>query len=104
MHRLHAAMSSSVSPPIKQPEGAAEIAGAGLRHHVLGDAARHDASLVEHEQIVVGLDLVEQMRCPQHADIVGAGKLMDVPHDGAARRHVEADGRLVEQQQLRAVQ
>src|SRR6185437_16819516 len=88
----------------QQPECSAEIAGTGLRHHVLGGAARHDASFVEHEQIVVRLDFVEQMRCPQHADIVGAGKLMDMPHDGAAGRHVEADGRLVEEQKLRAMQ
>src|SRR5262245_43979826 len=41
---------------------------------------------------------------PQHADIVGAGKLMDMPHDCRAGRHVEADGRLIEKQELRAMQ
>jgi hypothetical protein len=44
------------------------------------------------------------MRGPKHADIVGAGKLMNMLHDGGAGRNVEADGRLVQEQKLRAVQ
>ena len=70
----------------------------------LATPARHDLPAIDHQQIVVGLHLVEQMRRPQHADIVGARQLMHVAHDGPPRRVVEPDGRLVEQKQLRAMQ
>src|SRR5690606_39844088 len=56
------------------------------------------------DEIVVRLDLIEQMSRPQHADIVRARQLVDMPHDSRARRVVQANGRFVQQKQLRAMQ
>ena len=72
MHGVHAATSSSRLAADEQPEGAAEILGAGLGHHVLGGAARDDLAAIDDQEVVIGLDLVEQMRGPQHADIVAS--------------------------------
>ena len=104
VQQVHAATSSSVSPPIKSRKAPPRSLAPVSATTSLVVASRHDRPAIEHEQVVVRLDLVEQMRGPQHADIVGARKLMDVVHDGRTGRHIEADGGLVEQQQLRAVQ
>ena len=49
-------------------------------------------------------DLVDQMRRPQHRDVVLAHQPAHMLEDVGARLDVEPDGRLVEQQQARAVQ
>ena len=60
--------------------------------------------LVQQHDAVVGGDLVDQVRRPQHADAVFPN---EPAHDGKhalARGDIEADGRLVEQQAGRIVQ
>ena len=71
-----------------------------LRHRP-GEA---HASLVQQHDLVVGGDLVDQVRRPQHADAVFADEPADDRKHALARRDVEADCGLVEQQAGRIVQ
>ena len=59
---------------------------------------------MEHDHLVLGRDLVDQMSRPEHADVLLGAQPADVLDDRLARADVEADGRLVEQQELRPVQ
>ena len=75
----------------------------------LGDDARdltvcENPALMQHHEIVAGHDLVEQMRGPQHADALLGDQPPHMAEDIGARLDVEADGRLVEQQQTRPMQ
>src|ERR1700748_596750 len=67
-------------------------------------AMREDLALMQDDEIVARLDLVEQMRRPEHADALFGDELADMAEDIGARLDVEADGGLVEQQQPRPVQ
>lgn len=58
---------------------------------------------MEHDHLVAGGHLVDQMGRPEHADAVLDAETTDVLEDRLARADVEADGRLVEQQELRPV-
>ncbi len=59
---------------------------------------------MQHDHAVVVRDLVDQVGGPEHRDPVLARQAVDVGDDGLAGRHVQAHGRLVEQQQPRPVQ
>ena len=59
---------------------------------------------MQHDKFVVGDDLVEQMGRPQHADALLSGQTPDMAEDVGACLDVEADCRLVEQQQARPMQ
>ncbi len=61
-------------------------------------------SLVQQHDLVVGGDLVDQVRRPQHADAVFANERADDREHALARRDVETDCSLVEQQAGRIVQ
>lgn len=63
----------------------------------------HLAFVQKHERIVV-LDLVHQMRRPERGDAALAAKGADMGEDRAAGRKIEADGRLVQKQELRLVE
>ena len=63
-----------------------------------------DAPLVQQHEAVVGRDLVDEVRRPQHAEALLGDEAAHDLHDALARGDVEADGRLVEQQQARVVQ
>ena len=82
----------------------ADAGAAGRRVDVADAAGGADAAAVKHDHLVIRRDLVDQMRRPQHGDAVVAGERMHVLDQTPAGRHVEADGRLVQQQQRRAVQ
>ena len=69
-----------------------------------GRRGRQHPAAVQHHDRVGGVDLVEQVRRPEHADAGTRRQLAHDAHDLAARLHVEPDRRLVEQQQPRAVQ
>src|ERR1700759_1543929 len=67
-------------------------------------AMREDLALMQDDEIVARLDLVEQMRRPQHADALFGDELPDTPEDIGPGLAVEPDGRLIEQQQPRPMQ
>ena len=81
-----------------------DIAAAGVGDDPRDFALGQDPALMQDDEIIVRPDLVEQMRRPQHAYSLFGNELADVVEDIGARLDVEADGRLVEQQQARAVQ
>src|SRR4051812_33752988 len=59
---------------------------------------------VQDHQLVARRDLVEQMRGPEHADALFGNQPPHMTENVGARLDVEADRRLVEQQQARPVQ
>src|SRR6185436_7670336 len=81
-----------------------DIAAASIGDHPRHLALGQHPALMQDDEIIVRTDLVEQMRRPQHAYSLFGNELADVVEDVGARLDVEADGRLVEQQQARAVQ
>ena len=81
-----------------------DIVGAGFSDDARNRAVREHASLMQHYEIVAGLDLVEQMRRPEHADALLRHQLANVVENIGAGLYVEPDGRLVEQQQARPMQ
>src|SRR5216683_2029748 len=60
---------------------------------------RENPALVQYHEVIAGDDLVEQMGGPQHADALFGDQLADMAEDIGARLDVEADRRLVKQQQ-----
>ena len=85
-------------------ERGVDVVGAGVGDEPRDRAVRQHPPLMQHHEVVAGHDLVEQMRGPQHADALLGDELPDVAEDIGAGLDVEADGRLVEQQQARAMQ
>src|SRR5258708_19862772 len=65
---------------------------------------RENPTLVQYYEVIAGDDLVEQMGGPQHADALFGDQLADMAEDIGARLDVEADRRLVKQQQARTMQ
>ena len=61
-------------------------------------------ALMQHHDMVAVIDLIDQMRRPEYADAFGFSPAGGSCQDAGARLDVEPDGRLVEQQQRRAVQ
>src|SRR5712664_1816056 len=65
---------------------------------------RENPALMQYHEVIAGDDLVEQMGGPQHADALFGDQPADMAEDIGARLDVEADRRLVKQQQARAMQ
>ena len=103
MHGVHAAASSSASPPMRSLKAPPRSWRRSRPRRPCG-AARDDLAAIDDQEVVIGLDLVEQMCGPQHADIVALGKLMHMADDGSPRRMIEPDGGLIEEEQFRTVQ
>ena len=72
--------------------------GSGRGDDVRDFAMSQHASLMQHHEVIVGRDFVEQMRRPEHADALLGDQLAHVAQNVGPRLDVEADGRLVEQQ------
>src|SRR4051812_17560599 len=81
-----------------------QIIRLGLRDNALNRTACKNPALVQNHQVVAGYDLVEQMRSPQHADTLLGDQPPHMTEDIGARLDIEADGRLVQQQETRPVQ
>ena len=67
-------------------------------------ALRQHAALVQHHDVVVVSGFVDQMRRPEHADALRGREPPNMLENVGARFDVEADRRLVEQQQPWAMQ
>src|SRR6266481_5125093 len=65
---------------------------------------RENLALMQYHEVIAGDDLVEQMGGPQHADALFGDQLADMAENIGSRLDVEADRRLVKQQQARTVQ
>ncbi len=76
--------------------------GSGVSNDIPDWAMRKDPALMQDHEVIAGHDLVEQMRCPKYADALLRNQLADVVEDVGAGLDVEANGRLVKQQQPRA--
>jgi hypothetical protein len=64
----------------------------------------HDAPLPDHHDAVAQADQLGELRGHHQCAAAGGRELADLPVDLRARLHVDAAGRLVEQQHLAAVQ
>src|ERR1700704_1918803 len=64
-----------------------------------GSAVIENLALVQDDDIVAGFDLVDQMRCPKHADALARDKAPHMLENIRAGLDIEAGGRLVKQQQ-----
>jgi hypothetical protein len=81
-----------------------QIVRLGLRDNAFDQTACENPALMQNYQVVAGYDLVEQMRSPQHADALLGYQPPHMTEDIGARLDVEANRRLVQQQQTRPVQ
>ena len=63
-----------------------------------------DLALMQDDNIVAGLDLVDQMGCPKHANALARDKAPHMLEDVRAGLDIETGGRLVKQQHARAMQ
>src|SRR5918998_6121934 len=84
------------------PEGRFQRAAAPGRD-LAGLALGDDASTMQHGHGVVGLNLIEKVRRPQGREILVPDQGADGRRDAGAALEVEADGRLVEQEEPWAV-
>src|SRR2546421_11750389 len=62
-----------------------------------GGAVIENLALMQDDDIVAGLDLVDQMRCPKHANALARDKAPDMLEDVRAGLDIEAGGPLVNQ-------
>src|SRR6266699_6063719 len=85
-------------------EGGVEIGRSRIGNDAPGLALRQHPALMQNNEVVAECDLVEQVRGPQYADALLGNQLPDMIEDIGAGLDVEADGRLVQQQQARAMQ
>src|SRR3954464_8792119 len=81
-----------------------QIVRLGLRDNTRDQAACENPALMQNHEVVAGTDLVKQMRSPQHANALLGHQPPYVTEDIGARLDIEADRRLVKQQQARPVQ
>jgi hypothetical protein len=79
-------------------ERRADIRRARARDEIAGNSLGEHAAAMQDYEIIAGLDLVDQVRCPQNADIFLGDELPHISDDALARIHIEPDGRLVEEQ------
>ena len=89
------------APPVRRQEGVRESSGAGDPG---GGAGGEDFAAVQDVDGVVGQDLLDQVGGPEDAHAFLGGERVQVGDDVAARGDVEADGRLVAEQQPGRVQ
>ena len=59
---------------------------------------------MQHDNRIVGCDLIEQVGCPQHGDATLADQRANMAQDGGARRDIQPDRRFVQHQNARAMQ
>src|SRR5712691_6538254 len=69
------------------------VIGSGVGYDAYDRAMRKHSPLMQHHEIVIGPDFVEQMRRPQHADPLLRHQLPHVVEDVGAGLDVEPDGR-----------
>src|SRR5215472_14381188 len=85
-------------------EGRVDVMCAGFRNDARHLAACKDLPLMQNDKIVAGVNLVEQMRRPQHADAIFGDELPHVAENIGPDLDVEPDGWLIKQQQPWSVQ
>ncbi len=96
--------SSSPAPPVSRVKAAPIEFGAGRRDDRVGAVVGEHAPLVQHDDLVVGTDLVDEMRGPQHADAILRHEAAGQRQNVGPRLDVEPRGRLVEQHEAGFVQ
>jgi hypothetical protein len=61
-----------------------------------GMSRRYQAPLVQNQQVILFLDLIEQMRGPEHADAVFAAQAAHVAIERQTTGRIEADAGFIE--------
>src|SRR3954447_19456851 len=81
-----------------------QVACSGLVDNVRDLAVRKGPALMQNHKFVVGDDLVKEVGRPQHANALLIGETPDMVENVSSRFYIEADCRLVQQQQARSMQ
>ena len=68
-----------------------------LQAQGVGGTACYQAALMQNQQVIAGLDLVQQVGGPQHAELLLAAQPPHVLVEGQAAGRVEADTGFVKQ-------
>ena len=76
-----------------------QVARLCLFNHKGGRTVRTYLALMENDEVVARCDFIEQVRCPQHTNAFFGHKAAHVLQDIGASLDIEADCRLVEQEQ-----